>query len=1100
MNEVKTNKLPTIASLSGIPSSELYFCSYMHRSTVQYVVTAEKYDFIITMSNNGAVVFWHRIGKEIKLVRKLHTNEGPILSQSLSPDSEYFATLHKNGKIILFDVGNYDLISHLDIPEPYPNTICFSKDTLGIIYLNYANPQTCSIYRFQVPTTFVTQNLESIYHFPVLHRCPILCFAFSNFLNILMSIDEVGNIQFWGNDGQRATTFFKSKKKTDLLFLQNHELKPVSATFSPLSDLFAICCSDFSVRIFNYSSGQFLHSLLLNEIDETALEMQKQLETRFREEKSFFSVAFTNNSILAVPTPIGLSFYSPKDFMLMRIIGRVERTERFTTVALLQNEEPMAFCTAFDKQRFYVFTNYPPLSSKRDVMNEIIETDKVSNITHRKTSIAQSLFSNSIILHSSTKQEGLLFSFESIKIFPFPLLTWELISFLGFLNHLSDEFSLRYRPKQREFNHFSFSIYFRNQPAFSIQLFINDSLAFLVEINKSILNELSHVILISENISDKTLRNKTRAYQKHGKFETLEITITSPFIITNDPIGCLSCLIFNKFQTPVFTSLYKYLIPHCSNAEKEFFAGIYCFNHLFKSPKETHFNTFNAIKKKFGGTWYLDYLIENDTTFNLPIFSYKQQSGFIKSLVFIPNESHSIINFERISCIQLDGTFHFFHPYVLSIPVAIINNAYIPLGFSIGPSENFKLFSNFYNLFIDSISSKISSIPVLSDGGTAIHALCTAFKIPHYFCITHLLRLIGGNNRFIFLFKKLLNITSEEDVLQFLEYLNILILEINDRGELETYLEKIGLQINKDTKLIENGVLFRQCCFAFRIQFGIPKTTNNLESLHSHINDLKGRHNNFWCLVCSLIDLFQERYSNFLEGVRHNYHVALSTILKSKNKLTHNTIERETILYRTTQLICNCDQYRKYSALFGVEVPCRYQLALGVVSQDISLLFNYEFAIPNTIKSLKFNISQGIKFVAKSKKTNVPILTDSEIHLDIFPTNLKNINPKNIIFEAICHTVRMNTPKINLADFYSITWDSYYNGPYKNLITDISTNPILSEAVTHYLIFKIQSFLLNRNQSSTINSEIITDNLSEVANDPFQLNSTTIHQLTNDKI
>jgi hypothetical protein len=678
-----------------------------------------------------------------------------------------------------------------------------------------------------------------------------------------------------------------------------------------------------------------------------------------------------------------------------------------------------------------------------------LHTEQLSQLIRSKNLIAQSLFSKTLILQSSFKPKGHLFSKKFIKIFPFPPTPWNLLNILGFTNHLSDEFLLLSRPKKHHSHFYSFSTYFHEQPAFYFNLLIDDSIVYTVKINTAIIPQFSHEIIITDNIYNSTLKHKTRLYQKLLNSETLKIEIPSPFQMTSDPIGCLACLVFTKFQTPAFTALYKYFILHSSTDEKELFKDIPCFAHVFQTRNDNYFNNFNGILNQFGGKWYLDYIIEHTTSFNLPTFSDDNQSGFIKSLVFIPDEAYSIICFDRINCIQLDGTFKFFRPYVLSIPLAIINNSYIPLGFSIGPSENLELFSNFYDEVIINSGSQIAKIPVLSDRGTAIEALCASFNIPHYYCITHLLRLLGGHNRFLFLFKKLLNTTSEDDVFQFLEYINILLLEINDRTELELYLEKIGLSINDENKIIENGILFRQCCFAFRIHLGIPKTTNSLESLHSHINELKSRHNNFWYLVYALIQLFQERYLNLTEGVVHNYQHALSNISKSKAKLTQNTMEREKILYQTTPLNCNCDQHRKFSALFGIAVPCRHQLALGVLLEDVSSHFKCTFSIPNITKSVIFNVSNEIRFTGKFKKSNKLVLPDNEIQLDIFPENFKDVNPKNIIFEAICHRVRLNSIKIELIDFHSVTWDNYYHGAYHDLIGGISSNPVLATAVTN---------------------------------------------------
>jgi hypothetical protein len=235
------------------------------------------------------------------------------------------------------------------------------------------------------------------------------------------------------------------------------------------------------------------------------------------------------------------------------------------------------------------------------------------------------------------------------------------------------------------------------------------------------------------------------------------------------------------------------------------------------------------------------------------------------------------------------------------------------------------------------------------------------------------------------------------------------------------------------------------------------------------------------------------------EGVQHNYSWALTTISRSKTKINEDIMNRERMLYQTTKSNCNCDQYRKFSALFGIKVPCRHQLALDVLPEDPSSLFKYEFTIPKITTSVTYNISSTIKFNTKFKISTVVVIPDYELRLDIFPPKFKNIHPKNILFESICNAVMLNSRKIDLNDFYIITWDGYYNGPYQPLIENIPTDPILSAAITNYLIFKIQSFIANRKSQPASNSEPLEDS-SEVPQEYLKIQFSDIRLPLTNKI
>lgn len=90
----------------------------------------------------------------------------------------------------------------------------------------------------------------------------------------------------------------------------------------------------------------------------------------------------------------------------------------------------------------------------------------------------------------------------------------------------------------------------------------------------------------------------------------------------------------------------------------------------------------------------------------------------IHSFVYIVAEYRDIITHADV--IELDASFFLLSPYVYCIPTAIINNESFPLGVSVGPSEKYLLYQNFYQ-FIEELDPNIrhhlNTIPILSDQG-----------------------------------------------------------------------------------------------------------------------------------------------------------------------------------------------------------------------------------------------------------------------------------------------------------------------------------------------------------------------------------------------
>lgn len=84
--------------------------------------------------------------------------------------------------------------------------------------------------------------------------------------------------------------------------------------------------------------------------------------------------------------------------------------------------------------------------------------------------------------------------------------------------------------------------------------------------------------------------------------------------------------------------------------------------------------------------------------------------------------------------LQIDASFYSLYPYVYCIPLLIIDNASLPLGLVMGPSEHKNLFFEFFDLLknIDN-DSQLKNIPILSDEGKAIQSFVNENQCQQFF-------------------------------------------------------------------------------------------------------------------------------------------------------------------------------------------------------------------------------------------------------------------------------------------------------------------------------------------------------------------------------
>ncbi|OHT01347.1 Peptidyl-prolyl cis-trans isomerase cyp15 [Tritrichomonas foetus] len=387
--------------VNRLPSSEMYYRSYMHKDTVQFVASSPQNNFFLSMSVDGVLKFWHKPEKENELdfVKKISTKDGTFFSYSISYDGKYIATGSKNGRVCIFDIPSFDLINRFDFKIPDAVTVCFFHDNgipiyqLGIAFSSKPEIIIIDILDLVDENNSIPKTLSTI---PRTSSKPIVVMNFILQKNCAITVDADGAIEFFKSDGTTPEFDFQSTFETDLYSLAADDLRAVSIAVAKPGNYFAICCNNWSVKIFETKTCKIVRTLVeTNEnaygLDQDDFDSRVLSERQFRVVNSYFCVDFDDSgTIISFPTQFGIKFISVETGDLLRIIGRVEKHERFNSVALMPDEKsPAAILTSFDKLRFYLFTNKPPESSKRDVLNEKSNEKTVKTVKIRRTTLAK---------------------------------------------------------------------------------------------------------------------------------------------------------------------------------------------------------------------------------------------------------------------------------------------------------------------------------------------------------------------------------------------------------------------------------------------------------------------------------------------------------------------------------------------------------------------------------------------------------------------------------------------------------------------------------------------------------------------------------------
>ena len=282
----------------------------------------------------------------------------------------------------------------------------------------------------------------------------------------------------------------------------------------------------------------------------------------------------------------------------------------------------------------------------------------------------------------------------------------------------------------------------------------------------------------------------------------------------------------------------------------------------------------------------------------------------IHSIVYVIKEFKQIL--QHGNCLELDASFFVLAPYVYCIPQIIINNESVPIGFVAGPTESKHLYLQLYK-FIFSIDEhdsfeKIKNLPVLSDEGSALIALCNELGLIQYFCYHHIIKKFGANSKLGGLVKGLIFSQNKEE---FLEKWNLytpsIIEALNTTTPLhiKQFEDWFLTKFNPSDQTLSTPQFDTQSLWN-RGTFHIPTCTNHNESAHSHLNSNTSSCRLYNKRIDVILKYIHDKSQTFWQ--RRNLSEYLHSLRKQK---------KDQISYCK---VCKSDEYK--NNLYSINLPC----------------------------------------------------------------------------------------------------------------------------------------------------------------------------------
>uniref|UniRef100_A0A7S3DKH5 peptidylprolyl isomerase n=1 Tax=Palpitomonas bilix TaxID=652834 RepID=A0A7S3DKH5_9EUKA len=396
--------------LSQLPSAKMYEKSYMHRKELSHVLVTAT-DFVVTASEDGVIKFWKKLPIGIEFVKVFKAHLKRISGLAASLDGTLLSSISQDRTLKFFDVSTFDMVNMIRLEyEPcVVEWITPANSPRPLVVVGRADSSQMHVFSYQDGKEIACINV---------HRNPVTHIKFNAQLNLVISIDDNGMIEYWnpahpkGTIPEESALRFRFKSETDLFELKKSKCHCNSLELSHQGDKFVVVGSDDFIRIFSCYSGKLLRKYDESIAVQSALQKQEDslyklesidfgrrmaTEKELRQDQSTVpsnAIFDESGNFLIYSTIFGIKILNTYSNSVARLLAKVENTERFTKIALYQGKskgivgaqrpenqkeidiDPTLFCIAFKKQRLYLLSNREPEETDessgggRDVFNE----------------------------------------------------------------------------------------------------------------------------------------------------------------------------------------------------------------------------------------------------------------------------------------------------------------------------------------------------------------------------------------------------------------------------------------------------------------------------------------------------------------------------------------------------------------------------------------------------------------------------------------------------------------------------------------------------------------------------------------------------------